>query len=103
MLENVHFGSVESRQTVINIENKVFDYCQLKQWQTMIRKGAFVDVCFDLTQVESMTTAAFAFLLIMKRELMRAGGDLHVKGLQGQPKALCRLLKLCGVTEGETS
>ena len=101
--ECIDYGPMESDETVIRIENQVLDYSQLKQWQSVIIKGDFVDVCFDLTQVKRMTTAAFALLLIMKSELMRAGGNLHVRGLQGQPKALCRILKLCGVTESRNS
>jgi ABC-type transporter Mla MlaB component len=92
ILENIQYGSRGSRETVIIIDSQILDYCLLKQWQKGIRKEDYVDMRFDLTQVERMTTAAFALLLVMKRDLMRAGRNLHVQGLQGQPKALCKIL-----------
>jgi len=94
---------MESNETVIKIDKPILDYNQLLRLQPNIAGAASNDVILDLSKVEMMTTAAFAQLLIMKRELMQAGGDLHIQGLHDQPEALCEILKLCGLTEIENS
>ena len=92
---------MESNKTRIKIDKPILDYNQLLHLQTNITDAAANNVVFDLSKVEMMTTAAFAQFLTMKRELMQAGGDLHIQGLHDQPEALCEILKLCGLTEIE--
>lgn len=91
-----------SKDVVIKCDSQILDYFQLEKWQKMINGQRRVNVWFDLASVKKMTTAAFAKLLAIKIDLMRTGGNLQVRGLQGQPRALCRILKLCEVTEGVT-
>jgi len=94
---------MESNKTVVKIDKTILDYNQLLDLQAKINVIASVDVILDLSKVEMMTTAAFAYLLTMKRELMQAGGNLYIQGLHDQPQALCEILKLCGLAEIETS
>jgi len=90
---------MKSEKTIINIGKPILDYHQLLSWKAKIIAADTVDMILDLSGVELMTTAAFAQLLIMKRELMQNGGDLHIQGLHDQPKDLCEILMLCGLTE----
>ena len=90
---------MKSDKTIINIGKPILDYHQLLCWKAKIIAADTADVILGLSGVEMMTTAAFAQLLIMKRELMQAGGDLHIQGLHDQPKDLCEILMLCGLTE----
>ena len=90
---------IKSDKTIIKIGKPILDYNQLLCWKAKIIAAVTADVILDLSGVEMMTTAAFAQLLIMKRELMQAGGDLHIQGLHDQPKELCKILMLCGLTE----
>jgi len=94
---------MEANKTVIKIDKPILDYDQLLRLQPNITGAASDDVILDLAKVKMITTAAFARLLIMKLELMQSGGNLGIQGLHDQPKALCEILKLCGVTESETS
>ena len=90
---------MESNKTRIEIDRPILDYNQLVRLRANITDVASNDVVLDLSRVEMMTTAAFAQFLIMKHELMQAGGNLHIQGLHDQPEALCEILKLCGLTE----
>ena len=90
---------MESNKTEIKIDKPILDYNQLLDLQAKINVAASVDVILDLSKVEMMTTAAFAYLIIMKRDLMQARGNLHIQGLHDQPEALCEILKLCGLAE----
>lgn len=90
---------MEANRVVIKIEKAILDYAGLMEAKGKIDAAQCSNVTLDLSRVEMMTTAAFAQLLIIKRALMRAGGDLRIRGLRDQPRALCEVLKLCGLTE----
>lgn|GEM_PF-5349541 len=87
---------------MIKIDNPILDYDQLHNVLANLPTPGSTDLILDLSQVELMTTSAFAYLLAAKRKLMQAGGDLHIQGLRSQPKALCEVLKLCGLSEIKT-
>ena len=84
---------------MIKIDNPILDYDRLHSVLANLPTTGSTDLILDLSQVELMTTSAFAYLLAAKRKLMQAGGDLHIQGLHSQPKALCEVLKLCGLSE----
>lgn len=93
---------MKTDQKIIKIGKTILDYKQLLFWKAKIDAAVTADVILDLSGVEMMTTAAFAQFIMMKRELMQAGGDLHIQGLHDQPKELCKILMLCGLTEIKT-
>jgi len=51
-------------------------------------------VVIDLTNTTRTSTAAFARLILMRRRLMKSGGDLFVSGLGGQAVALYKTHRL---------
>ena len=58
----------------------------------------------DLSNLPRATTATFALLVKAKGILRRRGGDVSIRGLHGQPMALCEILKLKTLLlEGDSS
>ena len=55
---------------------------------------ACAHMVLDLSKLRRATTATFALLVEAKAILRRRGGDVSIRGLHGQPMALCEVLKL---------
>jgi anti-anti-sigma regulatory factor len=51
-------------------------------------------VIVDLRRVNDITTAAFAKLVLLRRELLRSGRDLRLKGLHSRVASVWRISKL---------
>ena len=81
----------------ICIEEPFLDYDRLTSLKPTFYTISSPEIIVDLSHVARMTTAAFAQLVTIKAALHRGGHNLHVTGLQGQPQALCDLLKLAGI------
>ena len=88
---------MSSLAQTIRIEESFLDYDRLTSLKPQFDSLASPEIIIDLSHVSRMTTAAFAQLVTIKAALHRAGHDLHITGLQEQPKALCELLKLVGL------
>ncbi len=54
-------------------------------------------VVVDLRKVEDITTAALAKLVLLRRELLRDGRDLRLKGLHSRAASVWRISKLSAV------
>jgi anti-anti-sigma regulatory factor len=54
-------------------------------------------VVLDLSSVADVTTAAFARLILLRRELRRRGGDLRLAGLKGRAAKLYEISRLQSV------
>jgi anti-anti-sigma regulatory factor len=54
-------------------------------------------VVLDLSSVADITTAAFARLILLRRELRRRGSDLRLSGLQGRGAKLYAISRLQSV------
>lgn len=61
------------------------------------RAAAGLHLVIDLTRVKETCTAAFAQLILLRRALREAGGDLCLRGLSGRVLALYRIARLNGV------
>jgi anti-anti-sigma regulatory factor len=57
-------------------------------------KGAARSVVLDMSACCSASTAAFARLVILRRELLQAGRDIRLAGLQGRPARLFEVHRL---------
>ena len=82
---------------LVRIENPSWQYQKLENTKFMLNTFSRFCLVFDLSEVQQMTTAAFAQLVMIKGLLHQVGSDLHVQGLQEQPKALCEILKLTDI------
>lgn len=58
---------------------------------------AFRSVIVDLRDVTDATTAAFAKLVLLRRELLRDGRDLHLRGLKSRAASVWRISRLGSV------
>jgi len=87
---------------IISIEESFLDYDRLTALKGQFDSVASPEIIIDLSHVSRMTTAAFAQLVTIKVALHRAGHNLHITGLQEQPKALCELLKLAGLVRSSS-
>jgi anti-anti-sigma regulatory factor len=54
-------------------------------------------VVLDLNQTEEATTAAFARLVRLRRDLLNAGRDLRLRGLKARAAQLWRISRLAAV------
>jgi anti-anti-sigma regulatory factor len=54
-------------------------------------------IVIDLERAEEATTSAFAQLVLLRRELLRAGRDLCVTGLRSKAAGLFEVNRLGGV------
>jgi anti-anti-sigma regulatory factor len=54
-------------------------------------------IVVDLRKVEDITTAALAKLVLLRRELLRDGRDLRLKGLHSRAASVWRISKLSSV------
>lgn len=54
-------------------------------------------IIIDLSRVVDATTAAFARLVLLRRELLRVGRDVRLAGLHDQPAKLFEVHRLEGV------
>jgi len=60
--------------------------CEISNRASDVRSGANIRI--ELDRVVDTTTAALARLVLLRRDLRRAGRDLRIAGLHGQPKEL---------------
>jgi len=51
-------------------------------------------VIVDLKEIEDATTAAFARLVLLRRDLLRHGRDLRLKGLRSRAASIWRVSRL---------
>jgi ABC-type transporter Mla MlaB component len=51
-------------------------------------------IVLDLSSVEEATTSAFARLVLLRRELLRRGRDLRLKGLRSRAAKLYEISRL---------
>lgn len=51
-------------------------------------------VILDLSHVQDATTAAFARLVLLRREMLLAGRDIRLAGLRGRPSQLFEVHRL---------
>ena len=83
------------------------DACNLAQRVTASSESG--SILLDLERATETTTAALARLVLLRRNLLRAGRDLRIAGLSGRAKCLyeiCRLSRIlpqCGVPGANTS
>ena len=78
---------------VIRLGKAVWRHERLGQVEALDPQPGQGLVIVDLSQVQEMTTAGFAQLLVMKTRLAAKGCRMMVQGLQRQPSLLCRLLR----------
>ena len=92
-----HVGGVPEPAATIHVRGPVWDCRQspvLGHDATATEADYLV---IDMSTVRQASTVAFAQLIKMKSLLLRENRDLRVRGLHGQPMALCRILKLTGM------
>ena len=85
---------------VVRIAQPVWDNAKRPRFAGELGGAGLKRVVVDVGGVHRMSSAAFAQLLQVKARLMKAGGDLVVRGLHGQPRALCQILKLEAMLTG---
>ena len=90
-----------SSAVIIRMSNACQGYDNLENLKPMIDMVAQARVIVDLTEVQQMTTVAFARLITAKRQLQKMGRQMQVRGLRQQPRTLCELLKLSPVLLAE--
>lgn len=90
-----------SSAVIIRMSNACQGYDNLENLKPMIDMVAQARVIVDLTEVQQMTTVAFARLITAKRQLQEMGRQMLVRGLRKQPRTLCELLKLSPVLLAE--
>ncbi|QOV89695.1 STAS domain-containing protein [Humisphaera borealis] len=59
-----------------------------------IRASRAPTVIVDFRETEDATTAAFAQLVLLRRELLREGRDLRLKGLRSRAASIWRISRL---------
>jgi len=59
--------------------------------------GGSQTIVLDLSRVQEATTAAFARLVILRRDLLKCGRDLRLAGLRGLPSQLFEVHRLQSV------
>ena len=85
---------VSSSTIVIQLDNPIWKYAKLPNIDHSLIDYIESQVIIDLSNVRQMTTAAFVILLMMKNQLQEKGSTVCIRGLHGQPKSLCEVLKL---------
>ena len=84
-----------SQSTVLlKIDKPFWQYEILERIKVVPEVANWSCLVIDLSAVQRATTAAFAQLLQVKRQLMKAGRRMSLQGIQEQPLELCRILKL---------
>ena len=66
-------------------------------WNTALVSAGDQTITLDLSDVEEITTSAFARLVLLRRELRRNGGDLQLMGLHDLAERLYEVNRLDGV------
>ena len=64
---------------------------------SQIRTSHAQTVVVDLREIEDATTAAFAKLVLLRRELLRDGRDLRLRGLRSRAASIWRISRLSTV------
>ena len=73
---------------------RILGYHDLDILARTVRKQQSLDVVVDMSNTESATTAGLARLVVLRRELLTAGGNLRLQHLHGQPLMLHRITRL---------
>ena len=63
----------------------------------LVKASDSATVVLDLSKVRDASMSAFARLVLLRRELLRLGRDLRIRGLQHQPAHLFEVHRLGGV------
>jgi len=93
---------VAENHLTIRHEGITFSYADACKTAERIAAAGVTDtLLFDLSRTSCTTTAALARLVLLRKELLESGGDLRVLGLQGQPLALCQVLRLSKLLCGQ--
>ena len=84
--------------TSIVAESKNLSHEAVEQLCTQILGAPAVrTVVLDLQRTEDADTAAFARLVVLRRDLLKDGRDLRLRGLKQRAKSLWTISKLASV------
>ena len=93
-LEN---NSNRTSTVTITVNRTIWGYERLEEFCHDFNVKNMICLNIDLSKVKYMSTAAFAYLVKIKKNLRQYGIQLSIQGLQEQPRDLCALLKLSKV------
>ncbi len=91
---------VKTEAVILPYSEPIIDSAEIERYKTSLQSIPSHKIILDLSNVREVTTKGLASLLKLKYNQKRSGKELFIRGLQGPPKTLCRLLKLCGLLEG---
>jgi ABC-type transporter Mla MlaB component len=90
---------VKTDVLILPCPETIIDSPEIERYKTSLQAIPSPKIILDLSNVQEVTTKGLASLLKLKYNQKRSGKELYIQGLQGQPKTLCQLLKLCGLLE----
>lgn len=87
---------VASKSTIVPAAQKLThqEACRLANLAAAAQARSII---LDLTRTSEATTAAFARLVLLRRELLKTGRDLRLAGLHDRPARLFEVHRLDGV------
>ncbi|HSU68211.1 MAG TPA: STAS domain-containing protein [Tepidisphaeraceae bacterium] len=84
-------------QSVIFTANERLSHDEACRLSELARRTAAQVIVFDLSHSRDASTAAFARLVLLRRELLRRGRDLWLAGLSGRAESLFEVHRLEGI------
>lgn len=88
---------VASQSTILAVTNRLSHHAACRLANLALSSAAPHAIVIDMSRCVEATTAGFARLVLLRRELLRAGRDVRLAGLKGQPGQLFEVHRLAGV------
>jgi hypothetical protein len=85
-------------KTIFKVPNEHFSHCDAQRiYRDALRCPGVRTIVIDFARAGEATTSAFARLVLLRRALRQAGGDLQLIGLRGKAALLFEVNRLAGV------
>ena len=86
-----------ANQSIILRASERFSHADACRLACMASTSGAQTIILDMSEVLDATTAAFARLVLLRRELLQRGRDLRLAALRGQPAKLLEVHRLDGI------